>query len=179
MRDWNVVVTTHRGQFGRALEQLQQLGPVGQTDYYNVLVMKVENVERFLEQLEKELRKQPDFARVVAHIRPARYTFEFQTPAEFESRAREIVLGWVSDLASKSFHVRMHRRGFKGRLSSPDEEMFLDYALLEALADAGTHGRLSFDDPDAVVAVDTVSNRAGIALWTRDELQRYTFLGLA
>jgi len=36
-------------------------------------------------------------------------------------------------LAGKSFHVRLHRRGFKGRLSTAKEERFLDEALLDAL----------------------------------------------
>jgi tRNA(Ser,Leu) C12 N-acetylase TAN1 len=179
MRDWNVVVTTHRGQFGRAQQLLKEMGNVGRTDYYNVLVMRVDDVEVLLERLEKELSIQPELASAVAHIRPAHHAFDFQTPAEFEARAREIVLRWVPELASKGFHVRLHRRGFKGRLSSPDEELFLDGALLEALADADTRGHLSYRDPDAVIAVDTVSNRAGMALWTRDALRRYAFLGLA
>jgi tRNA(Ser,Leu) C12 N-acetylase TAN1 len=35
-----------------------------------------------------------------------------------------------------------------------------------------------FDDPDAILSVDTVGDRAGLALWTREELRRYPFLGL-
>jgi len=37
---------------------------------------------------------------------------------------------------------------------------------------------VAFDDADAVLAVDTVGDRAGMALWTRDDLRRYPFLGL-
>ena len=40
-------------------------------------------------------------------------------------------------LAGKNFHVRMHRRGFKGRISSHDEERFLDTILLEELGKIG------------------------------------------
>lgn len=52
------------------------------------------------------------------------------------------------------------------------------WVLLQALERRGTPGRISFDDPDAILAVDTVSNRAGMALWNRDELRTYPFLGL-
>ena len=37
----------------------------------------------------------------------------------------------------------MHRRGFKGRISSHDEERFLDKILLEELGKMGNPGRRS------------------------------------
>jgi hypothetical protein len=72
----------------------------------------------------------------------------------------------------------MCRRGFKGRLSSMDEEHFLDGHLLGLLERAGTPGRITFDDPDAIISVETVGPRSGLSLWTREELARYPFLGL-
>jgi hypothetical protein len=74
--------------------------------------------------------------------------------------------------------VRLHRRGFKGRLSTQVEERFLDTFLLESLERAGAPGHIRFEEPDAIVAVKTVGQRAGLALWTRDDLKRYSFLGL-
>ena len=82
----------------------------------------------------------------------------------------------MPELAQKSFHVRMHRRGFKGRLSSPEEERFLDDLLLTALEEVGTPGRISFDDPDATIAIETVGQRAGLSFWRRSDLERYPFL---
>jgi tRNA(Ser,Leu) C12 N-acetylase TAN1 len=82
----------------------------------------------------------------------------------------------VADLRGKSFHVRLHRRGFKGRLSSQNEEGFLDGVLLEALEQSGTPGRITFADPDAIIAVETVDGQAGLSLWTREEMQRYPFI---
>lgn len=51
MQDWNVVVTVQEHGFVDALRLLEQFGPVGKTKYYNVLVMKVEDVPAFLTQL--------------------------------------------------------------------------------------------------------------------------------
>jgi hypothetical protein len=51
-----------------------------------------------------------------------RRTFRFSVPEEFQSKARDTVIEWVPELLAKRFHVRMHRRGFKGRLSSQYEE---------------------------------------------------------
>ena len=37
-------------------------------------------------------------------------------------------------------------------------------------------GQIGFEDPDAVIDIETVGNRAGISLWTREDLQRFEFL---
>jgi hypothetical protein len=50
--------------------------------------------------------------------------------------------------------------------------------LLAALEAAGTPGRITFDDPDAILAVETVGRRAGPSLETREDLATYPFLGL-
>jgi hypothetical protein len=70
----------------------------------------------------------------------------------------------------------MYRRGFKGKLSSPDEERFLDKVLLEALERAGTPGHITFENPDAIVVVETLGQRCGMSYWTREDLQRYSFV---
>jgi hypothetical protein len=49
---------------------------------------------------------------------------------------------------------------------------------LEALRATGSPGRIVFDDPDAVVVVEAVGDRAGLSAWGREDLQRYPFLHL-
>jgi hypothetical protein len=48
--------------------------------------------------------------------------------------------------------------------------------LLDELARRGTPGRFEPDDPDLVIAIETIRDEAGLALWTRAELDRYPFL---
>jgi len=55
-------------------------------------------------------------------------------------------------------------------LRTPDAERLLDEALLDALKQAGTPGSISFADPDMVIVIETIDDRAGIALWSREEL---------
>ena len=176
MRDWNVVATVRGTGFDRARQLLADLGPVHRTGMYNLLVMRVSDLCGFVGALGQRFHHHPDAAGCLGRVAPVSRTFEFRTPEEFEARAREAALTFVPRLAGKSFHVRFHRRGFKGRLSSAAEEQFLDDALLGALRAAGTPGRLAFEDPNAVVDVETVGDRAGLALWSRDELTRYPFL---
>ena len=71
----------------------------------------------------------------------------------------------------------MHRRGFKGIISTQPDERFLDEVVLNALADAGTPGRISFADPDRVIQIETVDGRAGMSLVTREDMHRFQFLG--
>jgi tRNA(Ser,Leu) C12 N-acetylase TAN1 len=87
-------------------------------------------------------------------------------------------LAFLPELAGKGFHVRINRHGFKGHLSSHEEERLLGAVLQEALAKAGTPGDVTFEDPDVILVVETLGNRAGLSLWSREDLRRYPALRL-
>lgn len=87
-----------------------------------------------------------------------------------------ILLECAPKLAGRTFHVRFHRRGARHDLTTPDVERSLDETLLEALRKAGAPGAVSFSDPDAVIAIDTIDDRAGVGLWTREDLARHRLL---
>ena len=176
MNDWNVVVTVQEGGYNDARRLLERFGRVSRTDFFNVLVMRIADVRPFLDLLREEAERDPKSVLPLARVMPVIQTFDFHTPSEFEIKARQAVCAWLPSLGGKSFYLRMHRRGFKGKLSGMEEERFLDTYLLEALEMAGTKGRISFEDPDAVIALETLGPRAGLSLWTRQELKRYPLL---
>jgi tRNA(Ser,Leu) C12 N-acetylase TAN1 len=178
MQDWNVVISVREGGYSAARELLRQFAEVSRTHYFNVLAAKVDDPRTLLVTLTELSATLPDLPEFLARLVPLTVTFNFNSPEHFETQAREAVLGWAAELAGKSFHVRVHRRGFKRELPSPKEEQMLAAALLEALENAGTPGEISFDDPDAIVAVETIDNRAGLSLWNREDLSRYPLLGL-
>lgn len=177
--DWNVVVTLPEGTYREARQSLSRWGTVRRTHYYNVLALKVADTAAFLREFEAAVAKAPGLLNFVSHVVPAEVAFDFADATEFERRAREVALGWTNRLAGRRFYVRLHRRGFKGLLSTPKEERFLDEALLDALEKEGTPSRIDFEDPDAVVQIETIDGRAGMSLWTRDDLRRCFFLGPA
>jgi tRNA(Ser,Leu) C12 N-acetylase TAN1 len=118
-------------------------------------------------------------------VRPARETFDFSSPEEFEERASDLARRLAPRLEGKGFFVRVHLRGFPGRLSAKDAERLLGSIILHELEHEHEHepsprgpGRITFEDPDAVLSVDTVGDRTGMSLWGREELRRYSFLGL-
>ena len=113
---------------------------------------------------------------MASRVAPAMRSFDFRSEEEFKDKGKSILLEWSPRLIGRSFHVRVHRRGGRHELRTPDVERFFDDAILEATATAGQSGKISFTDPDAVIAVDTVDDRAGVALWTREDLARHRLL---
>lgn len=178
MPDWNVVATARDREFAPAARLLQAWGPVQRTAYYNVLVCRVADPAVFAEELAGRLREEAGAAEVLARAVPATRTFDFRSAEAFEEGARAAALEWAPELAGRSFHVRMHRRGFRKKLGSQGEERFLNGALLEELERRGGPGKITFADPDAILAVETVGGRAGLSLWSREDLVRYPFLRL-
>lgn len=176
MMDWNVVITVNEGGFRKAFDTLGEFGVVKRSEFLNVLVMKSDNINKMLENIAANSMNHNEYLTFLSRLIPVTETFSFQNHEEFRIRSGKAVLTWLSELGGRTFHVRMHRRGFKGKISSQEEEQFLDYALLENLANRKTPGSITFDDPDAVIAVETVANRAGMSLWTREQMERYPFI---
>ncbi len=177
MQDWNVVVTV-MDRFARhhVKRGLKRFGKVETTEFHNVLVMQVADVDGLMPALGELMESDMSLINDISRLIPAQATFNFLTREQFEQRAGAVILGWADKMAGKTFHIRMHRRGMSDELRSLDEEKLLDTALLDRLALMGKPGRIAFDDPDFVIDIETVGNRAGLSLWTRDNLQRYPFL---
>lgn len=176
LSDWNVVVTTEEGTFNQARAVLRKLGKVGTTPFHNVLVMSVADIHAAPEALRSLCEANPQARAWVRHFMPVSSGFVFNSPEQFEAHAREAVRTFLPQLAGKRFYVRMHRRGFKGRLERHEEERMLGETILGGLAESGSTAHVDFENPDAVMVVETVGQRAGLALWTREELARYPFL---
>jgi tRNA(Ser,Leu) C12 N-acetylase TAN1 len=178
MMEANAVVNLNARGLKQAIGVLGAFGPIRKTGFFNVLLLKASDVPAMLESLREMMTSDPGSLAFLARLVPVSRAFIFQSPEEFEERARQVVLEWSDSLAGRTFHVRMRRRGFKGRMSGLDEEHFLDRLLLEALEEKGTPGRITFDDPDAIIAVETVGPWAGLSLWMREDLKRYPFIKL-
>jgi tRNA(Ser,Leu) C12 N-acetylase TAN1 len=174
--DWNVVISTRGDAYRAARAALREFGKVRRTEYFNVLVMKIDDIASFLEDLRSLAGINPALIKEIGHVAPASAVFDFATAQEFEGKLREVASPRIAELAGKSFHCRIHGRGLRPLISSRTAEQNLNRALLDALAAGGTPGTLDYTDPDAVIAVETVGHRAGVSLWTRSDLVKYPFL---
>jgi tRNA(Ser,Leu) C12 N-acetylase TAN1 len=176
--NWNVIATVYdQGGLRRARRFLSRYGEVARTEFHNVLVLQVPNVDTFLEAMTAALKDDAGIFNDISRIMPAHATFAFESVAEFEDKARSIACRWA-DLGGESFHVRLHRRSgdTSAKLRSHAEEVFLDNAILQHLREMGRPGRVRFEDPDYVIDIETVGPRAGMSIWSRDDLTRFPFL---
>lgn len=179
MPDWNVVVTTKGGGFQQARQALGSLGDVEETGYHNVLGLRVDDPDTFLEKLEAMGSVNPDLLESwISRVVPADRSFEFSSAEEFRSESGRAARELAHAVGGRSFHVRMERRGFEGSLNSREVERELGETVLDALREAGESAEVSFDDPDLVLAVETVSGWAGIGLITRERRERYPFVAV-
>jgi tRNA(Ser,Leu) C12 N-acetylase TAN1 len=176
MRDWNVVVSIYQSGFRRAIRALEELAKVERSPYHNVLLVKVDDAISFLEAVERKTEESPALYDAISRVAPAACNFEFHSGDEFKEKASSVLREWSQRLAGRSFHVRLHRRGDRHDLHTPDAEKFLDDVALASASEIGMPGRISFTDPDAVIAVDTVDDQAGVALWSREDLARHRLL---
>jgi hypothetical protein len=176
VKDWNVIVTIYQQGFRRALHALQDIGPTERSSYHNVLVMKVDSPMAILEAIERLTDERPALYDAIARVAPAMHTLQFRSTEAFKDGATSILLAWVPNLTGRTFHVRLHRRGPKLELRTQDAERFFNNTIVDATTKVGMPARISFADPDAELVIDTIDDRAGIAMWTREDLARHRLL---
>lgn len=176
MSNWNIVATTAEGRYNPALSFLAQFGTVKPTAYYNVVMLRVEDVPGFMNLLAEEWEARDGRLALLQRVVPLDHTFNFSNRQSFGKHAADIARSWAPRLAGKTFHFRMHRRGFKEQMSSMEEEQMLNTVVVEATAQTVQPAVVSYDDPDAIAVVETIGSHAGMSLWFREDLQRFPFL---
>jgi tRNA(Ser,Leu) C12 N-acetylase TAN1 len=176
LQDWNVVVTLIPEGQRDAMRILRDFGQVSKTPFRGVFVMRVEpDVYEFQERIRDLLLVDKTLANSVSRIVPVTTRFSFSSADDFRTRLQAAVEPWAGEFAGTSFHVRMHRRGFHGELSSREEEKALGDFLLRHLAEH-PHTRVALEDPDMLIVVETVGEEAGVSRWSRDDRDRYELL---
>jgi protein-L-isoaspartate(D-aspartate) O-methyltransferase len=176
--EWNVVATARDGRYMAACRLLDRLGWLEETDYHNVLVLRVRDVEQFLEEFRQRWSADTFSRGCFSRVVPVTATFSYESLDELEAQATEALRPWIPTLAGRSYHVRMHRRGFKDRVDSHTEEQALGAFVERELVGTSERARVDFDDPDFIVVLETVDQRGGMSLWSREQRQRYPFLNL-
>ena len=141
-----------------------------------MILGRVEDVIAFLEALETLRRENPQRLRHLSQIVPIEKNFSF-TLSNFTDRLREIIAPYAEEIENNStFYIRVRRRGHKGEISSLEVEHEMDTFILETLERAGKQARISFEEPDRIIIIETIENRAGIGLITREMKERYSFI---
>jgi tRNA(Ser,Leu) C12 N-acetylase TAN1 len=179
IHDWNVVVTVAPEGYHDAIRVLRDFGEISRTWFRDVLVMRVEKeAHEFQEMLRELLQNDATLANSVSRLIPVTDKFSYSSAEEFRTKAKEVVRPWANELAGKTFYVRMHRRGFHEVLTSHTEESALGEFLLDCIREDRSDTHVRFENPDFVIAVETVGEDAGLSRWSRADLDRYELLRL-
>ena len=171
LKPWNVLVTSLLGQERIVFRKLRQAGEFRRCDFKDVFLGWTDDMEAFLGAVLVNTLLRERVGKVV----PIELTFSFQAE-DFEEKLGTAALSLLPRLADSSFHVRMERRGFKGRLNSLGIEQEMDRLLKERLLAAGNGCEIDFKDPDHIVVVETVAAWGGVGLITREMKERYPFI---
>lgn len=174
---WNVVVTARsdcRRKLRRGLAPLIRLRRSG---YRNVLTGWHDDPTAFLDALGERLDAKPYLRATISRLMTVEHTFSVD-PSIFSEQLEEQVEPLLERLTDKTFHVRLERRGHKGRINSKECEARLGGYIYDRLASRGFHPVVTFADPDVIVVVEIIDDRAGIRLLSRQDRQHQPLLKL-
>jgi tRNA(Ser,Leu) C12 N-acetylase TAN1 len=179
MWEFNLVVTMDReGRFGAMLKELALYGEFRRTEFFGVVLGRVQKPEAFLETVLEKRGKQLTAFQDVGRVIPLDQVFTFR-PENFVELVGAAIRPYLPRLAGKRHYVRLERRGFKGVIVSPEAEQALDHLIAEELTSQGVVAPVDFEHPDAVVVVETIGDRCGVGMLTREMMDRYPFVRVA
>jgi tRNA(Ser,Leu) C12 N-acetylase TAN1 len=178
VRPWNVLATALEGRRDALLMALRRLGRFGGGGYRNILTGLVSDPPTFLAEVREALASDRLLATALARLVPIelRVRFDPDDPATDLAAAAE---PFLDRIGSGTFYVRVERRGLKGRLHSGAVEREVGTRVWTALAARGHVPHVAFQDPDHVLAVETLGEEAGLGLLPRTLRHDYPFVRVA
>ncbi len=175
--DWNLVVTAHGGRRHDLVYALRPIVRLKRAGYAEVMVGRAVDVGACLDAIAARAAADPILAReILARVVPVTRTFALA--AEVEAQLVAEVGALAEAVGEQSFHVRVERRGHKRILQSDALERRLGTALVEAVRARGATPRVTFADPDLIVAVELIGDYGALGLVTRAQRERYRFVRL-
>jgi len=164
-RAFNVVAICVPGEASQAIHGLRRLGVFRSTPYRAVLIGAVDGDAAHA--IREAWAEDPStFTRVVRLIPLERVT-PFVREDVTERLCCELA-GAGARVAGRSFHVRVRLRGLTGKLESHAVERALGAFLLDLADERECAARVTFKDPDLVLAVEVIGKRVGYGFLDRD-----------
>jgi hypothetical protein len=169
---WNVLAIATRGETGKALALLGEVGRFRTGGYPQVLSGSVPRPDGNLLAGISELADGGErTAGILDRLVPVEQAVSFPLDDVAETLCEHLE-PLAARLCGKTFYVRTHLRGMKGRVEHPAVERALGDFLSELAGRAGAPPKVSFTDPDVVVIAEVVGRRVGYAFLGREERSR-------
>jgi len=169
--EWNVLVIGTRGETGKALTLLGEVGRFRTGGYPQVLIGSVarpRGKDDLLAGIGELTAGGERCTGVIDRVIPVEEAVSFPRDDVTETLCERFE-PLAHRLCGKTFYVRAHLRGLKGRIEHPAVERALGDFLSEFAARAGAPPKVRFRDPDTVVVVEVVGRRVGYAFVGREE----------
>lgn len=168
--EYNILMTARRGEGDYLMEDLEGLGEFDKSGFRDVLIGKVEDVDRFLEELNS--RGFPSLSRVV----PIDQSFKFD-PSDFEEKLADVIAPYAEEIeAGETYEVDFTRRGYKGKINTQEVEREAGSVIWKELEGRDIEPEVDLEDPDKTVVVETIGDLCLVGLVTRRMKDKYYLL---
>lgn len=135
----------------------------------------MKDVVTFLDALLEAEQAGRRWTRHIARVVPVAFTFDF-SPESLRGKLETAVDEAAAKIAGGTCFVRVERRGLGEEIDTSALEQAVADHLFAAVEARGGALHTSFEDPDYIVAVETINTDCGIALITCEMRQRYPFM---
>jgi tRNA(Ser,Leu) C12 N-acetylase TAN1 len=176
MKNWNMIVTAvpEPGRQRRLLQTLNRLGEFHPCEFRDVCLGQVEDTAQFLEVILKASQADESWVKNLSRAVPIERTFHF-TPESLTEQLKEAVTPFLQCMADGTFHVRLERRGLTGQVMSQQVERDVADHLHALARSQGRQLHTSFENPDYIVAAETIGYECGVTLLSQELRERYPF----
>lgn len=168
-----VVLTSHRYGERELLEQIRELGDFYRTEFKDVIRGRVENLEAFLQELEKR----PIFT--LSRVFPIEKSFTFSLRGVTEEFCEVAKTLLEKIRKGESFSVIVERRGLKRAFSSQEVAKEVGTFISKALEERdGEKPKVNLRNPDKAVVFETLGRWCGVGIIAREMREKYFYLRL-
>lgn len=126
MKPFNLVATlADGGSYPALLRELASFGEIHKTEFFGVVLGLVAEPLAVCEAIRAAREASPQAFADLGRLIPVSEVFHFGA-ASLVEEATQVIRSHLAQLAGRSFYVRLERRGFKGKIVSPETERQLD-----------------------------------------------------
>ena len=175
MKGWNVIVGVRDDAFAEAARAMEPLGMVQRSAIVEVLAMKVADPAVLVGQYDALLKRNPRVRDAIVGVVPLTHCFDFDGEEDFANKVQGVIFGrWGPKLKGTKFQILTRRRRYANEVPRKLDPGERENDVVDEL---GAWGRPR-DECDYIITIETLRRRAGLSLWTCDDLWRYPFLDL-